>query len=116
MLKEEFIEALKRVPAYQGKNLNLFLTRYVWEAITYCYASERLDSVLSGDDRHYRFALWVSQNEKAISIMADAIRNRLEKRCKEIRRQISDLLPYKHDARVACRIEKLQLDLTLMGE
>jgi hypothetical protein len=116
MMKEEFIEALKKVPAYQDKNLNLFLTKYVWDAIQYCYASQRLDNILSGNDRHYQFALWVSQNEKAISIMADAIKEHFEKKRKEIQRQISDLLPYKHDIHAMRCIEKLQLDLTLMGE
>jgi len=96
MMQAEFVNAFS-VEAVRGsvenakEYLDLCLTREGWEAVQSCYRGNKLDSILSGSNRHEVFARWVLSHKRIVVRLYNFFAWRRMMRIYAIDRQIQAL-------------------------
>ncbi len=89
MLKDQFIKAWNKTNAPQIAFGDIKAT--TWDAITDLYASDALDSVLAGPDKHIKMARWVSANPNQVATRAREISSPRRDRYERLNEQIIKL-------------------------
>lgn len=81
MLRHEFRDAIRTVaPKIPERWIAALTAGSTWDAVTIAYGSHRLDALLSGNDRHVRFAEWLLSHQPAFFRLSSRVARRERER------------------------------------